>query len=108
MAAENASTVVGGVGTSTNSAITTARARIDQAEQPALAYLPLSMTSAVRADDVEQPDQRDNRAAHAPDADVTQVGRQVHGDEGDVEAANEEAGGQQAIAAVCERMPQGR
>ena len=38
------------------------------------------------------------------DADIGEIGRQVHGDEGDLEAADEEAGDQQPVGAVAEGL----
>ena len=60
-----------------------------------------------RADDVEQADDRDHPAADLRrQAAVDQIGRQMRGDEGELEAAGEEAEHQQHIGAVRERLGQ--
>ena len=62
---------------------------------------------AKRADDVEEADQRqrDDRIARV-DAKVAYIGREMRGDEGDLEAADEEARGEQKLGAVAERLAQ--
>ena len=69
---------------------------------------PAEHAGAVGAHDVAQADQRD-RPSREPrvGADVHQVGREVDGDERDVEAADEEAGDQEQVAAVAERAREG-
>ena len=81
------------------------RAReVDPAEQVLAAPVAAEHARAVGADHVEEADQRDRRRRQAAaEPEVGQVGRQVRRDERDVEAADEEAGGQQLVAAVRER-----
>ena len=84
-----------------------ARREIDDREQVALGHAARQPARAERADDVEQADQRDGPGADVgAEPAVDQIGRQMHGDEGELEAAGEEAEHQQHVAAVTERLAQ--
>ena len=62
---------------------------------------------AERADDVEQADRGDSPAAGLrAEAAIDQIGRQMHGDECELEAAGEEAEHQQHIGAMAEGFGQ--
>ena len=57
---------------------------------------PMMLKRPISADRVAAIDRRD--------ADVVEIGRQVDGDEGDLEAADEEAGDEQLVGAVAEGL----
>ena len=82
--------------------------RVDGAQPALLAPALAGGAGRQRAEDVEQADDRDRPGAdRGRQPEVADPGREVHRDERHVEAADEEAGGQQRIAAVPERLAQG-
>ena len=82
-------------------------AEIDEREDVALRHEIAEPAGGERADDVEQPDHGDGPAA---DLDrqtlVHQIGRHVHGDECELEAAGEEAEHEQHVGAMTDRLRQ--
>src|SRR3546814_16685916 len=61
----------------------------------------------VRTEDVEQPDEREHlRADLDPQPLVVEIGGEMRRDEGDVEAADEEARVEQPVAALRPSLPQ--
>ena len=99
------STEAGVIGRSTKSAIATARGEIDERQKDRLRIVLADPAGGERADDVEEADQRERpRADPRIETLVDDIGRQMRGDEGDMEAADEEAGGQQQVAPVRERL----
>ena len=101
MTAPNSS-VDGGVAGSVMKASDRERAReIDDREDIALRHAVAEPAGRQRADDVEQPDDGDGPAADlGGQSAVDQIGRQVDGDEGELEAAGEEAEHEQHVAAM--------
>ena len=78
---------------------------IERRQDPALRHPAGEHAGRDRADDVEEADQRQRIAAvERRDADVGEIGRQVDGDEGDLEAADEEAGDEELVGAVAEGL----
>ena len=84
------------------------RAReIDERQEDRLRIVLADVAGRERADDVEEADQRQRPGADPRvEAAVDDEGRQVRGDEGDVKAADEEAGGQQQVAPMREGLRQ--
>ena len=85
--------------------MTTRAAEIDGRQDVALRHAAAEPAGRVRADDVEQADQRERGHGDVRrQAVVGEVRGQVHADEHDLEAADEEADRQQHVAAVAERL----
>ena len=81
---------------------------IDDRQDVALRHPAAEIARRQRADDVEQADDSERPAADlGRETAVDQIGRQMHGDEGELEAAGEEAEHQQNIGAVPERLGRG-
>ena len=82
-------------------------AEIDPGQQTALGHARREPAGAERADGVGEPDHRERPAADpGRQAGILEIGRQVRGDEGELEAAGEEAEHQQDVAAVPEGLGQ--
>ena len=81
---------------------------IDDRQDIALRHAVAEIAGRQRADDVEQADGGQRPAADLGGKPaVDQIGRQMHGDEGELEAAGEEAEHQQHIAAMAEGLRHG-
>ena len=84
--------------------MTTARARYRKLRRVLLAIAVAEAAEEPRSPHVEQPHEGEGRGRdHLGESVIAEVGRQMGGDEGDVEAADEEAGVEQEVT----RMPAG-
>src|SRR5207253_1296199 len=77
--------------------------QIDDAQGDALGIFAANDPRTIRADDIEETDGAHGDAGKAlADAMFLQIGRQMDGDESELETADEEAGGEQIIGTVAE------
>ncbi len=78
---------------------------IDDREDPALRHAVAEPARRQRTDDIEHADERQRPAANlGRHTDILEIARQMHGDEGELEAAGEEAEHQQHIGAMAKRL----
>ncbi len=97
-------TLVGVCGRSRKAVTATERPMIDPCQEFRLRIALADHARAERADDVEEADQRqrDHGVARL-DPEVADIGREMRGDERHLEAADEEAGDEQRVAAMRQR-----
>ena len=101
MTMEKTMTLVAVCGKSRNARHGNRAADIDPGQEDRLRVSLADDARSERSDDVEEADQgqRDHRVARI-DAEIADIGGKVRGDEGDLEAADEEAGDEQHEAPV--------